>query len=280
VTVRLSTGRAGAKTVAWTAQTEPPTIPRSNAKAAAAVRVDAPILTKMFERWRATVLSLSQSSAAISLLESPPSTRRSTSARVRGEYGTVWVTNRTLNNVAAFDAGTGEVVATVPVGSSPTGVVAPLWTGKVYSSDEGSDQVSVISRATRSRLTTIPVGPRPHHMTASTLGDRVYVAEYGRHTVGVIDTATDTKVATLVASPNPAARTHAVWPSRDGRRLYATNEVTNDVAAIDTQTGQLLWNLPVGARPSEILSASTGGPGMSASATSTRSRRSTSPCPA
>ncbi len=32
--------------------------------------------------------------------------------RLRGEYGTVWVTNRTLHNVAAFDAGTG---ATAPV---------------------------------------------------------------------------------------------------------------------------------------------------------------------
>jgi YVTN family beta-propeller protein len=173
--------------------------------------------------------------------------------RLQGEYGTIWVTNRTLNNVTAFDAGTGAVVGTVGVGGSPIGVVAPLFTGKVYSSDEASNQVSVISRATRSRLKVIPVGPRPHHMTASTLGDRVYVAEFGSNTVGVIDTATDTKVATWRASDNPAARTHAVWPSRDGRRLYATNEVSNDIAAIDATTGQLLWNLPVGARPSEIL---------------------------
>ena len=174
-------------------------------------------------------------------------------SRLPGEYGTVWVTNRTLHNVTAFDAGTGAVVGTVAVGSSPTGVVAPLFTGKVYSSDEGSNQVSVISRATRSRLSVIPVGPKPHHMMTNTLGTRVYVAEYGTNTVGVIDTASDTKVATWTASPNPGARTHAVWPSRDGRRLYATNEVTNDIAAIDTATGQLLWNLPVGARPSEIL---------------------------
>lgn len=174
-------------------------------------------------------------------------------SRLAGEYGTVWVTNRTLNNVTAFDAGTGAVVATVGVGNSPIGVVAPLFKGKVYTSDEGSNQVSVISRASRSRLTVIPVGPRPHHMMASTLGDRVYVAEFGSNTVGVIDTASDTKVATWAASPNTAARTHAVWPSRDGRRLYATNEVTNDIAAIDTSTGQLLWNLAVGDRPSEIL---------------------------
>lgn len=170
-----------------------------------------------------------------------------------GEYGTVWVTNRDLNNVTAFDAGTGAVVGTVAVGAMPIGVVAPLLRGKVYTSDEGSNQVSVISRATRSRLRVIPVGPRPHHIAASNLGDRVYVAEFGSNTVGVIDTATDTKVGTWQTSPNAAARAHAVWPSRDGRRLYATNEVTNDIAAIDTTTGQLMWNLPVGTRPSEIL---------------------------
>ncbi len=176
-------------------------------------------------------------------------------ARLPGEYGTVWVTNRTLNNVTAFDAGTGAVVGTTAVGAAPIGVVAPLFTGKVYSSDENSNQVSVISRSSRERVGVIAVGPRPHHMMTNTLGDRVYVAEFGRNTVGVIDTATDTKVATWAASPNPNARTHAVWPSRDGRRLYATNEVTNDIAAIDTATGQLLWNLPVGQRPSEILVA-------------------------
>jgi len=164
--------------------------------------------------------------------------------RLPGEYGAVWVTNRDLNNVTAFDAGTGAVVGSAGVGAQPTGVVAPLFTGKVYTSDEGSNQVSVISRATRSRVKVIPVGPRPHHMMTNTLGDRVYVAEFGRNTVGVIDTASDTKVATWATSPNPAARAHAVWPSRDGRRLYATNEVTNDIAAIDTATGQLLWNLP------------------------------------
>ena len=59
--------------------------------------------------------------------------------RLPGEYGTVWITNRTLNSVTAFDAGTGAVVGTVAVGNSPIGVVAPLFRGKVYTSDEGSN---------------------------------------------------------------------------------------------------------------------------------------------
>lgn len=207
---------------------------------------------------KSKVKVLSVASALLGLLSAGPALERTGAAATHGaspisEYGTVWVTNRTRNNVAAFDAGTGHVVGTVGVGNSPIGVVAPLGTGRVYSSDEGSNHVSVIHRTSRTRIKTIPVGAKPHHMTASTLGDRIYVAEFGQRTIAVIDTASDTKVATLVASPNEAARTHAVWPSRDGRRLYATNEVTNDIAAIDTATGELLWNLPVGDRPGEIL---------------------------
>lgn len=191
--------------------------------------------------------------AVLSAMYVAAATETGATSSLAGEYGTVWTTNRDLNNVTAFDAGTGAVVGVVPVGAGPIGVVAPLWTGKVYSSDEGSNQVSVIDRGSRTVRKAIPVGPRPHHLMASTLGDRVYVAEFGRNTVGVIDTASDTKVATFATSRDSSARAHAVWPSRDGRRVYATNEVTNDIAAIDARTGELLWNLPVGARPSEIL---------------------------
>lgn len=187
----------------------------------------------------ATVAVISPAAAAVS--------------RLPGEHGTVWVTDRGLNNVSAFDAGTGDVLATIPAGTTPVGITAPLGTDRVYTADEGSNRVSVISRQTRQVVKTIGVGPRPHHIASTVLGDRVYVAEFGANTIGVIDTATDTKVATFTASSRADARTHAVYASRDGRTVYAANEVANDIAAIDAATGARLWNLPVGTRPSEIL---------------------------
>ena len=42
-----------------------------------------------------------------------------------GPPGTVWVTNQTLNTVAAYEARTGELLRTVNVGARPIGVVAP-----------------------------------------------------------------------------------------------------------------------------------------------------------
>lgn len=173
---------------------------------------------------------------------------------LHGADGTVYVVERGLNTAAAFDAATGQVVAgPIPTGVRPIGVSAPRGTGKVYTADESSNRMSVIDKATFTVVKTIPMGLKPHHLMASADGDRLYVGEYGQNTVGVIDTATDTRIASWQASRNPAARTHAIWVSARGRALYATNEVTNDIAKLDTKDGTLLWNLPIGARPSEIL---------------------------
>jgi YVTN family beta-propeller protein len=167
--------------------------------------------------------------------------------------GTVWVVERGLNTVTAFDAATGMPVKTWPTGVRPIGVTAPRDTDKVYTADERSNQMTVISKETLEVVKTIPMGVWPHHVMASPNGKRVYVGEFGSNQVGVVDTASDTRVAGFAASPDAGARTHAVWITNNGKDLYATNEVTNDIAKIDARTGTLLWNLPVGNRPSEIL---------------------------
>lgn len=166
--------------------------------------------------------------------------------------GSVWVTNRTLNNVAVFDAATGVLRGVAAVGEAPIGIVAPPGTGKVYVSNESSNTVSVLSAANLALLKTVVMGPRPHHMVHDLSGRFVFVAEYGSNQVGVIDTRTDQRVKALVASASAAARTHAAWPAADGK-VYAVSEVSNELAAIDGNTGQILWTLPVGNRPSEVV---------------------------
>lgn len=69
------------------------------------------------------------------------------------------MTERTpgLSTVTAFDAATGQVLGQTPVGSIPIGITQPHGTDKVYSSDEGADQLSVIAKDTIAVLTTIPM---------------------------------------------------------------------------------------------------------------------------
>lgn len=181
---------------------------------------------------------------------------------VRGAHGTVWVTERTpgSSSVAAYDAATGEWLGWTPVGSTPIGIVVPHGSRNAYSSDEAADRLSVISRDGVDVVETVPMGAgsRPHHMMTSTNGKLLYVAEYGHNVVGLVDTRTNENVADFAASRNPAAKTHAVWITNDGKDLYATNDGATQTAPgtlskLDARTGALLWEIEIGARPSEVL---------------------------
>jgi DNA-binding beta-propeller fold protein YncE len=177
-------------------------------------------------------------------------------ASTRETRGTVFVTERQLGSLTAFDGATGAPLWTQPTGVAPIGVTRPAGTGKVYTSDEGSNQMSVFDGRSGASVGTIPMGAAPHHLMASRDGRRIYVGEFGQNTVGVVDTQSDTEIAHYVASPLPNARTHAVWIA--GHDLYTTNTRAvrtdpGDVAHIDARNGRLLCNTPVGTDPSEIL---------------------------
>lgn len=169
-----------------------------------------------------------------------------------GSRGTVWVTNQTLNTVAAYDARSGALLRTLSVGAKPIGVVAPPGTRKVYVANESDDTVSVIDE--RSGATsTIKVGDGPHHMVNSNGGRFVYFGEFNANTVGVIDTRTDS-YRHVVASASPTAKTHAVWIGRNGRTVYAVNSEADTFTALDAATGRPRWfDVPVGDQPSEVL---------------------------
>jgi DNA-binding beta-propeller fold protein YncE len=177
--------------------------------------------------------------------------------------GTVYVTERQLGSLTAFDGETGRPLWTAKTGAAPIGVTVARGTHKVYTSDEGSNQMSVFDARSGAPLGTIPMGPAPHHLLASHNGRRIYVGEFGQNTVGVVDTATDTEIAHYVASPLPSARTHAAFVTRDDKDLYTTNTRAvrtdvGDIGHLDARTGALICNTEVGVDPSEILVAPHG----------------------
>ena len=171
----------------------------------------------------------------------------------RGLHGEVWVTNKSLNTVAVFDASSGQVLANIAVGSTPIGVTIPKGTHKAYVSNEGSNTVSVIDTDSFAIIKTIAMGAGPHHMMAGPDGKRIYVGEYNANTVGVIDTTADEEIARYATSPNPVAKTHAVYVTDDGATLYATDFATNELVVLDAQTGAIEWRLHLSGSPSEAL---------------------------
>ena len=179
--------------------------------------------------------------------------------------GTVWAVERFespghQDTLTAFDAATGDVLGVVDIGRRPIGVTAPHGTGKVYTADERSNQLSVLSKADFSIVKHISTGDAsfPHHIMASPNGKLVYFGRYNTNTVGVVDTSLDEMVATWKASDNTRAKTHAVWITNDGKDLYATNEgetplSDGTLSKIDATTGDIVWESGIGKRPSEVL---------------------------
>jgi len=96
-------------------------------------------------------------------------------------------------------------VATVPVGSFPTGVaVTPAGTRVYVTNEFFSGTVSVIDTATNTVVATVPVGSFPLGVAVTPAGTRVYVANRSSSgTVSVIDTATNTVVATVPVGSAP-----------------------------------------------------------------------------
>ena len=174
---------------------------------------------------------------------------RSTS--LHGVSGTVFVTERRARQggqrVRCRQRGRGHLDGRM-VGAAPIGGDDPHDTDKLYTSDEGPDQVSVLDSETGSAVADDRDGARrQHHLIAGRNGKRVFRSPSSGWTkIGVVDTSTDERIAGYVASPLGAtARTHAVWITRDGRDLYATNTRADrtqpgDVAKLNARTGELL----------------------------------------
>jgi YVTN family beta-propeller protein len=175
-----------------------------------------------------------------------------------GVSGTLWVTNTATNEVAAYDASTGNLIATIPVGPMPAEIAAPPGTGKVYVASVGNDTVSVISKSSLTVVALTAMGSKPHAVTQSPDGKFVYVAEWGTiNKVGIIDTSTDRRIGEFRTGP-PEAEAHVPFVTQDGKTLLVTNRRVNQVAALDTLTGAIKWTLAVGRLPCHLLAHPNG----------------------
>ena len=143
-----------------------------------------------------------------------------------------YVANGASDTVSVIDVNTQQILATIPVGHTPTYVVAKPDGERVYVSNRDSNTVSIISTATNWVTHTIAVGSKPQGVAVSADGSRLYVSNSGSNSVSVIDAATNSVVATYStgASPNGLAVTS------DGK-LYVANRDNNTVSVLNAANG-------------------------------------------
>jgi YVTN family beta-propeller protein len=138
-----------------------------------------------------------------------------------------------------------------------------------YVSNEDGNSVSVIDTGSGQTVATLAVGKRPRGIKLSPDGRRLYVAvsgvpkcppgvpdeecakrprDWAADGIAVLDTVTHKPVAHLGAGSDP----EQFDLSRDGRRLYVSNEDGAALTVIDAASGALLAAIPVGHEPEGV----------------------------
>jgi YVTN family beta-propeller protein len=154
------------------------------------------------------------------VVASPTGTVTSANVTVSVSCGPlVWVVNTALDGVqVVVPTAGGGVFATVPVGTSPSSLAITPDGQKVYVSNRGSNDVSVISAASQTVTATIAVDASPASIAVTPDGSRVYVSTGGSKTVSVIDATTDTMISSISLAPGTGGL--AVKP--DGTELWVS----------------------------------------------------------
>lgn len=124
-----------------------------------------------------------------------------------------YVPNADTDTVTVVTRDAMDLLARVPVGNRPTGLIASPDGSWVFVVNHRSGSVSVIDSGLRRVAATIGVGEAPLGMAISRDGRRLYVANSGSLSISVIDTADQTVITTVPTPMNPT--TLAFHPVRD-----------------------------------------------------------------
>ncbi len=194
------------------------------------------------------------------------------------------------NHIAFIDLSSNTVVATLDVGNPHTIAIRP--DGKlayVASQEPGKFALVVVDLATRSVKKTVALDKAPRDPEFGYDGKALYFTLAGVNAIEVLDPTTDRVIAEVPTgvsphiaklyrggalgaavvqgpgelqlfdpSTNRQIRSIAVgkqphWQaSNDGKKVYVTNEGSNDVTVVDIGTGQTT-TIPVGAAPRKIV---------------------------
>ena len=148
-------------------------------------------------------------------------------------------------------------------------------TDRAYVSNEDGESVSVLDTRKGEVIATVPVGKRPRGLKLNHDGSLLYVAVSGlpkcpptvpdeecaklkrdlqADGIATIDTATLKLTRVLKSGSDP----EQFDLSRDGKRLYVSNEDSAQVTVLDTTSGAIVATIPIGHEPEGVRAAPNG----------------------
>lgn len=168
-----------------------------------------------------------------------------------------YITNQGSHDVSVIDLASQQVVATVPVGRSPAGVVASSRAGRVFVSNPDSKTISVIDMREQRVVDTWSAGEGPVGIDAAPDGSRVYAADWYTNRLLVFDTRTADRtmssrrvpISTIVVGSAPAG---VAASDREGQVFVAERD-DDSVALVDVDARRVSVRTRVGSHPFALL---------------------------
>jgi len=164
--------------------------------------------------------------------------------------GQAYVTNVSDGTVSVIDTDTNQVVATIPVGASPTSLAASPDGATVYVVNRTANTVSVIDTTTKQVTDTVSItlppnesGSAPQLQDVAVGADGTVYVSGSWGTISVIDPTTHEVSGPYTVAPIASG----IVVSPDGSALYvATGLWNSDMMVVDTETMQVVDTVDVG----------------------------------
>jgi YVTN family beta-propeller protein len=151
--------------------------------------------------------------------------------------------------LAVIDATTDRIVNNIQLsGLYPHAVAVFETAGRVYVTNTGTCDISVVDALMQTEIATIPVGDSPVAVCVNPSTALIYVANKYDGDVTVIDALTSTPVDTIEVGAYP----YDICTNPVTNRIYVANLSDWTVSVIDGLTSQVIDTIPVGAYPAGI----------------------------
>lgn len=174
------------------------------------------------------------------------------------EAARMYVSMPGLNSVGAIDAASNVLKATIPVGTNPVALAETGDGKRIYSVNQGSNNLTGINTADDTVTTNSPlaVGNTPVWGVFSS-GGLLYVLNQGDGTISIIDPGADAVVGTPLTV---AVGANFMLFDKRLNRLYVTNPVANSLTIFDLSqpTAVLLATVPVSPGPVSVTALADG----------------------
>lgn len=172
-----------------------------------------------------------------------------------------YITNQGSHDVSVIDLASQTVVATVPVGRSPAGVVASSRAGRVFVSNPDSKTISVIDMRAQQVVKTLAAGDGPVGIDAAPDGSRVYAADWYGDRLLVFDAQAAPQVSAqsnpdntaFIASIKVGKAPAGVAASDRAGTVFVAERDDDSVALVDVNARRVRTRVRVGSHPFALL---------------------------